>query len=141
MPRFLRASTLPVTLSWLFAACRGTGAVVAGPVDITSTPQQVTFLGPVPVAGLRRELCFDFDPPGESHKAGQLQAVLIATDGRRDSLIVARIDRRGEARVCLIAADPAPTQQARLAATRYRAVELWAITDVHVRTLRWWSGP
>lgn len=132
--------TLLAVAACLLAACGHPGTVVAGAVDIASTPRQVSFLALVPVAGPRRELCFDFAPPGESRKAGLLHAVLITTDGRRDTFDRPAIDRRGEARVCLVAPEAPEPLLTRLPGTHYRAVELRADSAVHVRAIRWWSG-
>ena len=121
-------------------ACGRRPTVVAGPQEISSTPQQITFLGPVPVSGPRRELCFDFDPPRESDKASTLQAVLLTTEGRRDTLLPL-VDRRGESRVCLVADEPSAVEVARLQGSQYRGVELTSSDPpVHVKTIRWWSG-
>lgn len=122
-------------------ACGSTGTVVSGPRDISSNPQEIPFLGPVPVAGPKREICLDFDPPGESQNASQLEAVLIAVDGRRDSLTAATFDRRGEDRVCLIAGVPSAKLVKLLEGTHYRAVQLRSRGPVvHVKAIRWWSG-
>jgi hypothetical protein len=122
-------------------ACGTPPTVVSGPQEISSTPQQITFLGPVPVSGPRRELCFDFDPPGESQKASTLQAVLLTTEGRRDTLLEPGVDRRGESRVCLVADHPSATEEARLQGSQYRGVELTSSAPpVHVKVIRWWSG-
>lgn len=129
---------LAVTLG---SACRGSGTVVAGPRDISAVPQEIAFLGPVPVSGPRRELCLEFDPPGQSLKAASLQAVLIAVDGRRDTLLSPEVDRRGESRVCLVAMSPRAELQAQLQGTYYRGVELVSNTPpVHLKSIHWWSG-
>lgn len=114
---------------------------MAGPQEISSSPREIAFLGPVPVSGPRRELCFDFNPPGESMKAATLEAVLITTTGRRDTLHQPRLDRRGEARVCLIATAPEPQGAEQLRGIQYRGVELRSTAPpVRVRAIRWWSG-
>jgi hypothetical protein len=136
-----RGISLFLTTVFGAAACGRRPTVVAGAQDITSAPQQITFLGPVPVSGPRRELCFDFDPPQESDKASTLQAVLLTTEGRRDSLVEPTVDRRGEGRVCLVAARPSEEEVARFQGTQYRGVELTSSNPpVHVKTIRWWSG-
>jgi hypothetical protein len=122
-------------------ACGTPPTVVAGAQEISSTPQQITFLGPVPVSGPRRELCFDFDPPGESQKASSLQAVLLTSEGRRDTLLGPDVDRRGESRVCLVADHPSAAEVARLEGSQYRGVEpTSSAPPVHVKAIRWWSG-
>lgn len=135
-------ATLSAALALLGAmACGTRPTVVAGPQEISSAPQQITFLGPVPVSGPRRELCFDFDPPGESQKASTLQAVLLTTEGRRDTLLEPGLDRRGESRVCLVAEHPSVAEVARLEGSQYRGVELTSSAPpVHVKAIRWWSG-
>jgi len=121
-------------------ACGQSPTVVAGAQEISSTPQQITFLGPVPVSGPRRELCFDFDQPRDSDKAATLRAVLLTTEGRRDTL-VARVERRGESRACLVADEPSADEVARLQGSQYRGVELTtSAPPLHVKTIRWWSG-
>jgi hypothetical protein len=129
-------------LALTLLACDDAGTFLAGPVRVSDEPMVVTFLGPVPVSGPRRELCFEFETPGESRKAGALLAVLITEEERRDTLHTPRIDRRGEARVCLVPVPPASRDELqRLKGTRYRAVELsTAGAPVGVRQLRWWSG-
>jgi hypothetical protein len=125
----------------LASGCGPRGTVVAGPREISANPQEIAFLGPVPVAGPRRELCFDFDPPGESHKAKSLRAVLVTNQGRRDTLLDPRLDRRGESRVCLVAPAPSPAAAAELRGVHYRGVELSSSDPpVRLRAIRWWSG-
>ena len=122
-------------------ACGSSDTVVAGPQTISASPHEVPFLGPVPVAGPRRRLCFDFDPPGESHNAPFLQAVLLAVDGRRDSVLDPSLDRRGEGRVCMIVPEPKGAEADRLRGTRYRGVELLSTgPEVRLHAIRWWSG-
>ena len=135
-------ATLSAALALLGAmACGTRPTVVAGPQEISSAPQQIRFLGPVPVSGPRRELCFDFDPPGESQKASTLQAVLLTTEGRRDTLPEPGVDRRGESRVCLVADHPSAAEEARLQGSQYRGVELTSSAPpVRVKVIRWWSG-
>ncbi len=127
-------------LACLAAACGSSGTVVASSVEVTPHGAETLFLGPVPVSGPRRELCFDFDPPGESRNADQIHAVLVAMGGRRDTLTDPIVDRRGETRVCLVAREPSTTELAQLPGTRYRSVELWSNVPVRIRTVRWWSG-
>ncbi|MDH4132072.1 MAG: hypothetical protein OEV95_09735 [Gemmatimonadota bacterium] len=114
--------------------------VVASSVEVTSRANEIPFLGPVPVRGPRRGLGFDFQPPGESHKASRIHAVLVAANGRRDTLRSPSFDRRGEARVRLMAREPEATVLTEPPGTRYRAVELWSDIPVRIRTVRWWSG-
>ena len=140
MWRLFRPAGDLMCLACLSVACGGSGTVVASSVEVTSRAYEIPFLGPVPVSGPRRELCFDFQPPGESHKASRIHAVLVATSGRRDTLGSPSFDRRGEARVCLIAREPEATVLAELPGTQYRAVELWSDIPVSIRTVRWWSG-
>jgi len=122
-------------------ACGRKTTVVAGPQEISSTPQQITFLGPVPVSGPRRELCFDFNSRRESDKAATLQAVLLTTEGRRDTLLDPAVDRRGESRICLVASRPSAADIVSLQGSQYLGVELTTgAPPVHVRTIRWWSG-
>lgn len=122
-------------------ACGSKGTVMAGPQEISSTPREVVFLGPVPVSGPRRELCFDFDPPGESLKAPTLEAVLVTTTGRRDTLHQPQVDRRGEGRVCLIDTVPEPQGAEQLRGIQYRGVELRSTAPpVRVKAIWWWSG-
>ena len=124
-------------------ACERKTTGVAGPQEISSTPQQITFLGPVPVSGSgpRRELCFDFNSRRESDKAATLQAVLLTTEGRRDTLLDPAVDRRGESRICLVASRPSAAEILSLQESQYRGVELTTgAPPVHVRTIRWWSG-
>jgi hypothetical protein len=109
-----------ICLACLSLACGGSGTVVASSVEVTSRAYDLPFLGPVPVSGPRRELCFDFDTPGESQKVSHIHAVLVATTGRRDTLSNPSFDRRGEARVCLIAREPPATALAELPGTQYR---------------------
>lgn len=138
--RITPAFTLPLA-ALAMAGCDSGGTVVAGPRDISSSPQEIAFLGPVPVSGPRRELCFDFQPPGESLKAPSLLAVLVTTEGRRDSLQERQLDRRGEGTVCLIAALPDSLEIEQLRGTHYRGVELRSSAPpVHLKAIRWWSG-
>lgn len=123
------------------SACGSHGTVMAGPQEISSSPREIAFLGPVPVSGPRRELCFDFNPPGESLKAATLEAVLVTTTGRRDTLQQPQVDRRGEGQVCLIASAPGPQDAEQLRGVQYRGVELRSTAPpVRVRAIRWWSG-
>ena len=126
------AATIIVLLA--FTACARTRAVTDRPVTLSAAPREVPFLQPVTAATSRRELCLVFETPGESDAASKVQAVLITTEGRRERLIPSRVDRRGEALVCLC------DERGGAGPVRYRAAELSSETPVRVREIRWWSG-
>ena len=121
----LAALLLPV-------ACARTEPVAEGPIVLDTIPKEVTFRSPVVPSGPKRELCFEFDPPGGSRAAAGIQAVLVTAEGRREEFRPVEVDRRGEALVCLL--HEAGTQ------ARYRGVILSSARPVRVRQVRWWSG-
>jgi len=103
-----------------------------GPLEITQQPTVVRL--PQSCAPRRSEwrLCFEFDPPGDSHHAAAIQVVLIAESGERVPLMDPAIDRVGEAAVCQIAALVPP----HAGQSAFRGVELSSVPPVRVRAIR-----
>jgi hypothetical protein len=120
----------------LTAACAKTERVVEGTVALDATPKEVVFLTPVTARGPRRELCFEFDRPGASHRAAEIRAVLVTDKGAREELHPVEVDRRGEALVCLLHR----TGTTKEGQVRYQAVILSSPTPMRLRQIRWWSG-
>jgi hypothetical protein len=84
----------------------------------------------MPAGGLRWELCFEFDRPGESHQAGDIQAVLLTPSGRRQLFVDVELDRRGESIVCQIGRTDAGEEVV------FDSVELTAPEPLRLRWLR-----
>ena len=133
-------SALAIAISVL-AACARTERLADGPINLEPTPKEVAFVLPVASAP-RRDLCFEFANPGESHGAPWIHVQLVRSDGSHEDFVPTEIDRRGETLVCFCstsenmatAGTPAPT------ATTYRAAVLWSEKPVRLRQIRWWSG-
>jgi hypothetical protein len=137
------ASRSPLAASWWLVLLLGTalGAVgcappaprlARGPIEVTATPVTVRFEAPVTTAGTAWELCFEFDLPRDSDRAGGIQVVLLTRDGGRHVFEDVGHDRRGERLVCRtgrIPASPGPRT--------FEAVELRSDAAVH---LRWLGG-
>jgi len=125
----------------VLAACAKSERVAEGPLSLDTTPQEVPFLLPVASAP-RRDLCFEFANPRESHGASWIHVQLVRTDGGHEDFVPTAIDRRGETRLCFCsisenaatAGTPTPT------AATYRAAVLWSEKPVRLRQIRWWSG-
>lgn len=111
----------------------GAQSVAVGPIDLGPSPKEVMFFGPVPAPGPAHELVFEFERPGDSHHAGGIAAVLVTPQGRRDSLLDASVDRRGEALVAL-------RGRTSESGTSYRAVVLSSESPVRLREIHWSSG-
>lgn len=123
------------------SACGRTERVAKGPIALTPTPQAVAFSHVVTVFGLSRELCLEFERPGDSHSAAGVHAVLITAEGRLERL-QPTLDRPGEAIVCLVDVGRDPGTSAGSAANpvQYRAAELRSDVPVTLRSLRWYGG-
>lgn len=127
------------------AACDHLWRVAAGRILVTAPPTVVPFDAPVAAPGPTRELCLVGSPGNiatlwAAGGSTVVRAVLIATDGARDTLRSIG-DRRGPEAVCLednaLRDRPAPPGQP---VVTYRAVELSATEFVRLRELWWWSG-
>jgi hypothetical protein len=86
----------------LTVGCSRPALLASGPIDVDRSPHVVRFERPIPASGPRWELCFEFGRPGDSHKAGDIQAVLLTPSGRRQPFVDVELDRRGESVVCQI---------------------------------------
>lgn len=124
----------------VLSAC-GRGELVArGPVEIGPTPVEVRFTKPAFAHGPRRELCFEFEKPGDSRHAAKIRATLVTVSGRKEPLEGA-LDRRGEALVALVGSATPPAGAASGFTTlEYRGVELSSNEPVRLRALFWASG-
>ena len=97
--RFSRAIAI-VGMGGLLASC-DQGTPLGGPFVIGPTSALITFpTPPITPAGVARAICLHFNPPGESRAASRVVAVLLTSTGERDTLR-GRLDRTGEASVCL----------------------------------------
>jgi hypothetical protein len=106
---------------------------VAGAVAIDGAPVYVPFAGPVTPAGADRAVCFEFNPPGESHQAHQITVVLLTEAGGRDTMRAAA-DRTGESTVCL------RDTSAAAASHTYGGAELSSPVPVRIHSI-FWGGP
>ena len=86
----------------LIAGCSRPELLASGPIEVDRSPRLVRFARPVAASGPRWELCFGFDRPGDSHRAGDIQAVLNTSSGRQQLFVDVELDRRGESIVCQI---------------------------------------
>jgi len=129
----------------LTGGCSRPELLVSEPVEITPSPRTVRFERAVPASGPRWELCFEFDPPGESRKTRSIEAVLLTTSGERRPLVDVEIDRRGENVVCQIGRVDAFEPGSRLPPPGeelvFESVELTASERLRVRLLRGGSVP
>lgn len=135
------ASRRPRALSWWLVLLLGTGPGVAGcappaprlargPIEVTAAPVTLRFEAPVTASGDAWELCFEFDLPRDSDRAGRIEVVLLTRDGARHAFEDVGHDRRGERLVCRtgrIAAAPGPRT--------FEAVELRADAPLRLRGL------
>ncbi len=119
----------------------GRGELVArGPIEIGPTPVEVRFTKPALAHGARRELCFEFEKPGDSRLAAKIRATLVTVAGRKEPL-QGELDRRGEALVALVgSATPPPGAAPAFTTLEYRGVELSSEEPVRLRAILWASG-
>jgi hypothetical protein len=124
--------------SWVFVlamigtvtACGRSPLLAGGPIDLSEHPTTLRFIQPVPLQGEVWELCFEFDQPGESHRASTIHATLVSSTGGRAAIRAPTLDRRGESTVCQIGH---VTAEPGTESTVYEAVELYS--DVPLRLL------
>jgi hypothetical protein len=83
-------------------ACSVSPVLVSHPIEVTPSGSFARFEHAVPSSVEPWEICLEFDRPGDSHLAEQIQIALHGTSGKRHPLADVRLDRRGESVVCQI---------------------------------------
>ena len=116
------------------AACGRPPHLAAGPIDLSERPTLVRFDQPVPSYGHTWELCFEFERPGDSHRAATIHATLVSRSGSREPIRDPTLDRRGESTVCQIG-HVTPSREGSEQAT-YESVELSSDVPLRLRSLR-----
>jgi hypothetical protein len=118
----------------ILAACGRSPHLAGGPIDLSERPTTVRFVQPVPSQGQTWELCFEFDRPGDSHRAGTIHATLVSASGGRAAIRTPTLDRRGESVVCQIGsvAPPEPGGERIV----YESVELSSDVPLRLRGIR-----
>ena len=129
---FLIASALLMVVG--LAACGRPPHLVDGPIEITDQPITIRFDRLAASAGPIWELCFEFDPPGDSRRAADIQATLLAAGGARAMLRNPSLDRQGESVVCQVGpldvSPPGPPPGA------FQGVELRSEAPLRLRGIR-----
>lgn len=134
-----QTKVLVIAMVGTLAACGRTPHLAGGPIDLSERPTRVRFLQPLPSQGQTWELCFEFDRPRHSHRAGAIHATLVSSSGGRAAILTTELDRRGESVVCQIGrvAPPEPNAER----TVYESVELYSDVPLRLRGLRGGSRP
>jgi hypothetical protein len=115
------------------AGCSRLPRLAEGPIDLSQRPTVVRFVQPVTSSGQTWELCFEFDRPGDSHRAATIHATLMTSSGDRAPLRAPTLDRKGESTVCQIGPVGPTTSDAR---TVYESVELDSEAPLRLRGIR-----
>ena len=123
-----------VLASAVIGACARSPRLAGGPIEVGATPVLVRFDQPVTSKGPVRELCLEFDLPGDSHRAAAIEAALISAAGERVTFRGTELDRRGESMVCQIVEPEAGVVDAE--PTSYVGVELRSDSPVRLRGIR-----
>jgi hypothetical protein len=124
----------------LFSGCSRTQQVARGPIDVRAVPTEVRFDHLVVAHGSKREVCFEFERPGDSRLASKIRVTLVTAAGSKEPLS-GKLDRRGEALVALVGSVAAPAGASpEFTTLEYRGVELSCGEPVRLRGLRWASG-
>ena len=122
------------------SGCSRSPRLAEGPIDLGPRATVVRFEQPVPIAAPSWEVCFEFQRPGDSHQAGRIAVVLLATTGERYRLAESVLDRQGEAIVCqvgqVVAMEPGSPSGSRPEPIVIEGAELSAKTPLQVRGLR-----
>ena len=126
------ASVVVMSLIGLVAACGRPPLLTGGPIDLSERPATVRFIRPVSSPGQTWELCFEFDLPRESHRAGAIHATLVSSSGGRAAIRTPTLDRRGESMVCQIG----PVWPSGTERTNYESVELYSDVPLRLRGIR-----
>jgi hypothetical protein len=134
-----RARILLVAVIGTVPACGRPPLLAAGPIDLSERPVTVRFLEPVSSDGRSWELCFEFDPPGDSHRAAQIHTTLVSSSGHRAAVSTPTLDRRGESIVCQLGHRVPPEPGAE--GVRYESAELRSDVALRVRAIRGGSRP
>lgn len=141
-----RMTPLNIERSWTLAAallsvsgCSRSPLQAQGPIDVAGTPVVVQFDRPFASTGGDCDLRLEFDRPGDSRHARSIHAVLVTSEGRRDTLTGVRLDRRGENVVSLIGR-PGPAAAGDQEQRSYRALELRSEVPLRLSGIRGSSG-
>ena len=116
------------------AACGRDPHLAGGPIDLSERPITIRFIQAVPSKGQTWELCFEFDLPRDSHRAGAIHATIVSSSGGRAAIRTPALDRRGESVVCQIGRVAPPESEAE--GTVYEAVELYSEVPLRLRGIR-----
>ena len=105
----MRESALRVMLAAMLCAhlagCGNPPRLANGPIVLEQS-QTIPFIAPVTEGAGGWELCFEFETPGDSQNAHNIEAMLRSDAGRVYPLGSKRYDRRGESIVCHIYKEP-----------------------------------
>src|ERR1700752_170223 len=127
---------LAVMLWAQLTGCESPPRLAKGPIVLEQSTT-VPIIKPVAEGAGGWELCFEFDTPGDSQNAHNIEAMLRSDAGRVYPLGSARYDRRGESLVCHIYKEPLSVTGA--APRVFDAVILRTSMQIRLRGLR--GGP
>jgi len=100
-----RRVMLAVMLCAALPGCGNPPRLANGPIVVEQS-QTIPFIEPVTADAGGWELCFEFETPGDSQNAHNIEAMLRSDAGRVYPLGSPRYDRRAESVVCHIYKEP-----------------------------------
>jgi hypothetical protein len=115
-------------------ACSRPPLLAGGPIALSERPTTVHFMQPVLSNGHTWELCFEFELPGDSHRAATIHATLVSSSGSRATIRTPTLDRRGESTVCQFG-QVTPAESG-TEGSIYKSVELYADGPLNLRGIR-----
>lgn len=136
----MRESGLRIMLGVMLCAqlpgCGNPPRLANGPIVLEQS-KTIQFIEPVTEGAGGWELCFEFETPGDSQNAHNIEAMLRSDAGKVYPLGSPRYDRRGESVVCHIYGEPLRIQRA--APRIFDAVVLRSSMPIRLRGLK--GGP
>jgi hypothetical protein len=121
------------------AACGRPPHLVDGPLEVSGQAMTFRLDRPAPAGGPLWELCFEFDTPRDSHRAGDIQATLLSAAWERAVLDQPSLDRRGESTVCQVGRLESCTLNS--SPVSFQGLELESETTLPLRGIRGGSLP